>query len=351
MVCGNIGISCTSAKFYQLTNNCKPADSVLDIYNTATNGFGAAIQAGANNNNYALSVVNHANAPLLHVAGNGRIGIRCSTPNSILTINGGDCINTINIYGTNSSYISQLGWYDSTNLDPASDGLGGQRVALIEIGTVAGNAGCRGANMALYTHQANGTLKLPLLLMHNGNVCLPQGNLYTTCTLFAPGTPIQVVTGNATVTSGPQGTGYSLGTNASGATPAWNAGIQIASTSFTPKSASSRLLIMTNSVAMWERTNVSDHFYLWASNSTDGNVLVKSGQYLYNFGPAGQNGGVIHLNSSASSWGTSTKTISFRIGSTGGANSAFEWNPYYDASGFNADTVGHFTYTIMEIAQ
>jgi hypothetical protein len=354
MVCGNIGINCTSAKFYQLTNNCKAADSVLDIYNTATNGFGVAIQAGANNNNYALSVVNHANAPLLHVAGNGRIGIRCSTPNSILTINGGDSINTINIYGTNSSYISQLGWYDSTNLDPASDGCGGQRVALIEIGTVAGNAGCRGANMALYTHQANGTLKLPLLLMHNGNVCLVQGNLYTTCTLFAPGTPIQVITGTAVATSGTSGNNGSLGPSGGGSTPGYNCGCLIATVSFTPKSTSSKILIQTNNVSLWETANVSDHFYLWASNDSAGTVLTKSGGYIANLGQCpgtGTQGAILNLNGAASSWGTSANTISFRIGTSGAPGNYYQWNPYYAAGGFSADTVGNFTYTIMEIAQ
>ena len=282
----------------------------------------------------------------------GHVGINCNTSSSKLTINNGECVGSIRFYGSNSSYTSQVGWYDSTNVNPDSDGVGGQRVALIEIGTVAGTGtGCRGANMALYTHEANGSLKLPLLLMHNGNVCLTQGNLYTTCTLFAPGTPIQVVTGTANVTSGGAGTGTSLVSNAAGTTPAWNDGLQIASTSFTPKSASSKILIMTNSVVMWEKTNVSDHFYLWASNYTDGIVLVKSGQYLKNFGEGSQNGGIINLNGAFSSWGVSAKTISFRIGSTGGSNASFEWNPYYGVSGFNADTVGNFTYTIMEIAQ
>jgi hypothetical protein len=352
LVCGNIGLISTCSKFYQQTTNCKPADSVLDIYNTATDGFGVSIQAAANNNNYALAVTNYASTPLLHVAGNGFVGIGCGTPNAKLTINNGECIGSIRFYGSNASYTSQVGWYDSTNINPSSDGIGGQRIALIEIGTVAGTGtGCRGANMGLYTHEANGTLKQPLLLMHNGNVCLPQGNLYTTCTLFAPGTPIQVVTGTANVTSGAQGTGYSLVSNAAGTTPAWNDGLQIASTSFTPKSASSKILIMTNSVVMWERTNISDHFYLWASNYTDGIVLVKSGQYLNTFGSGGQNGGIINLNGAFSSWGVSAKTISFRIGSTGGSGSSFEWNPYYGAGGFNADTVGNFTYTIMEIAQ
>ena len=173
-----------------------------------------------------------------------------------------------------------------------------------------------------------------------------------TCNIFAPGTPIQVVTGNATVSSGAAGSGYSMGTNSTGgATPLYNQGLNIAQTTFTPKSASSKILIMTNSVVMWERSNVSDHFYLWAANHTDGTILVKSGQYLQNFGPGGQNGGIINLNGAASSWGTSTKTIIFRIGTTGSDAGYYEWNPYYGAGGFNADTVGNFTWTIMEIAQ
>jgi hypothetical protein len=350
LVCGNIGITSTCSKFYQLTNNCKSADSVLDIYNTAADGFGVAIQAGAINNNYALGVSNYLGTPLLHVAGNGQVGIGCSTPNAKLTINSGNCTNTVSIYGCNSSYISQLGWYDSTNLF-ANDGVGGQRVALIEIGTVAGTGtGCRGANMALYTHEANGTLKLPLLLMHNGNVCLTQGNLYTTCTLFAPGTPMQVVAGSTTFSSGASDTTVGLGTAAAGSTPAYNAGCVIVSVSFTPKSATSKILIQTTNIAMWETANVSDHFYLFASNDTAGNVLTKAGSYLQAFGQSNNNGAIVSLNGITNSWGTSTNTISFRAASTGGGTSNYQYNPFYGAGGFNADTVGFFGYSITEIS-
>ena len=171
--------------------------------------------------------------------------------------------------------------------------------------------------------------------------------------VFASGVPIQVIYGAATVTSGGQGTGtgYSLGTACNSGTPTSTQGIEIASVSFTPKKANSLILIQTNSVVMWERTNISDHFYLWAANSTDATVLVKAGQYLTNFGPGNQNGGIVCLNGIASSWGTSTKTISFRIGSTGGGAS-YEWNPYYDAFGSGGSaTVGNFTYVITEIGQ
>ena len=350
LFCGNIGLTCTSAKFYQVTNNCKSADSVLDIYNTASNGFGVSIQAGANDNNYALAVSNYLGTSLLHVAGNGYVGIGTGTPNAKLTINSGNATNSVNIYGSNASYISQLGWYDSTNVYPAGDGVGGQRVALIEIGTVAGSGtGCRGANMALYTHEANGTLKLPLFLTHTGNICF-NGNLYTTCTLFAPGTPIQIVTGTANTTSGSSGSSASLGSSAGGASPTYNAGCLITSVSFTPKSSSSKILIQTNSVALWETQNVADHFYLWAANDSAGNVLVKSGAYLPLFG-GGNHGAIINLNGTANSWGTSTNTISFRIGTSGGPGNYYQWNPWYGAGGFNSDTVGHFSYTIMEIAQ
>jgi hypothetical protein len=355
LVCGNIGLISTCSKFYQQTTNCKPADSVLDIYNTATDGFGVSIQAAANNNNYALAVSNFQSTPLLYVAGNGQVGIGCGSPNAKLTINNGECIGSIRFYGSNASYTSQVGWYDSTNVNPSGDGIGGQRVALIEIGTVAGTGtGCRGANMGLYTHEANGTLKLPLLLMHNGNVCLVQGNLYTTCTLFAPGTPIQVVTGTAIATSGTSGNNGSLGPSGGGSTPGYNCGCLIATVSFTPKSASSKILIQTNNVVMWETANVADHFYLWASNDSAGTILTKSGGYIANLGQCpgiGAQGAIVNLNGAASSWGTSANTISFRIGTSGGPGNYYQWNPYYGAGGFNADTVGNFTYTIMEIAQ
>lgn len=168
--------------------------------------------------------------------------------------------------------------------------------------------------------------------------------------VFASGVPIQVVYGAAIASSGPQGTGVSLGTACNGDTPSATQGIQIASVSFTPKKANSLILIQTNSVAMWERTNLSDHFYLWAANTTDGTILVKAGQYLQNFGSGGQNGGIICLQGITTSWGTDAKTISFRIGSTGGGAN-YEYNPYYNVSGFSNATVGNFTYVITEIGQ
>jgi hypothetical protein len=174
-------------------------------------------------------------------------------------------------------------------------------------------------------------------------VCAPAG-------IFAPGTSVQIVSGTATFTSGNSGETAGLGSAVGGATPAFNGGCVITSVSFTPKLANSRLLIQTNNVAMWETLNVSDHFYLWASNDTAGNVLTKAGSYLPNFGSSSNNGAIINLNGTANSWGTSTNTISFRAGSTGGTNN-YQYNPFYGAAGFNADTVGHFSYTITEIAQ
>jgi len=168
--------------------------------------------------------------------------------------------------------------------------------------------------------------------------------------VFASGVPIQVVYGAAIVSSGIQGTGVSLGTACNGDTPSSTQGIEIASVSFTPKKSNSLILIQTNSVAMWERTNISDHFYLWAANATDATILVKAGQYLLNFGSGGHNGGIVCLQGIAASWGTSAKTISFRIGSTGGGAN-YEYNPYYGTGGFSAATVGNFTYVITEIGQ
>jgi len=169
---------------------------------------------------------------------------------------------------------------------------------------------------------------------------------------FIPaGTPIQVVAGSTTFSSGGSGNSVSLGTSCSGASPAWSCGIQIVSVKFTPKRANSLILIQTNNLAAWETSNASDHFYLFASNTEDGNVLVKSGMYLQNVGgTSGANGGIMCLNGSANSWGTTQKTISFRLGTTG-SGSVYQYNPYYNAGGFDASTVGTFTYIITEIAQ
>ena len=169
---------------------------------------------------------------------------------------------------------------------------------------------------------------------------------------FIPaGTPIQVVAGSTTFSSGGSGNSVSLGTGCSGASPAWSCGIQIVSVKFTPKRANSLILIQTNNLAAWETSNASDHFYLFASNTEDGNVLVKSGMYLQNVGGiGGANGGIMCLNGSANSWGTTQKTISFRLGTTG-SGSVYQYNPYYNAGGFDASTVGTFTYIITEIAQ
>jgi len=169
---------------------------------------------------------------------------------------------------------------------------------------------------------------------------------------FIPaGTPIQVVAGSTTFSSGGSNSSVSLGTGCSGASPAYGCGTEITNVKFTPQRANSLILIQTNNVAAWETSNASDHFYLFASNSTDGNVLVKSGMYLQNVnGLGGANGGIMCLNGSANSWGTTQKTISFRLGTTGGG-SVYQYNPYYAAGGFDASTVGSFTYIITEIAQ
>jgi hypothetical protein len=169
--------------------------------------------------------------------------------------------------------------------------------------------------------------------------------------VFASGVPIQVIYGAVIASSGPQGTGVSLGPACNGTTPTSTQGLQIASVSFTPKKADSIILIQTNSVAMWERVNASDHFYLFAANATDETILVKAGQYLQSFGSNGQNGGIVCLQGVAASWGTSTKTISFRIGSSGDNGAYYEYNPYYNVGGFSNATVGNFTYVITEIGQ
>jgi len=178
-----------------------------------------------------------------------------------------------------------------------------------------------------------------------GTVCAPL--------IVAPGTPLQVVYGKTTVSSGNQSQLISLGPSSNGTTPGYNCGCLLTSVSFTPKRSNSIILIKTNNISMWETQNVSDHFYLWASNDTDGTVLAKSGAYIQNINciSIGSHGAIVNLNEGACSWGTTAKTIAFRIGTTGSGGCFYQVNPFYGVSGFDASTVGHFSYIIMEIAQ
>ena len=351
---GNVGIGITSptTQFNVYTSSAATSNVMVEFYNgdyTATtrnfirvrNGisvgttYSSYFGQGADHNTYIIANDTSRNDITIN-GDNGKVGIGTNSTTDQLTVAGSGAILRLK----SSLSYTDMAFQNSvvTNFIESEEG----RFHFFVGGGSAGNR--------QLTVSSSGMVGIGTAVpAYNLDVV---GSGRFTGNVYASGVPLQVVAGNADVTSGAEGTGQSLVSNASGITPAWNDGLQVASISFTPKKSNSIILIQTNNIVMWERSNVSDQFYLWASNYTDGIVLVKSGQRLMNFGPGYQNGGIISLCGYFSSWGTSAKTISFRIGTTGGAAGAyFEWNPYYGASGFSSATVGNFTYVITEIGQ
>ena len=82
----------------------------------------------------------------------------------------------LNIESKATSYVGQINFIDSDN-NVDGDGTGGRRVAIIEPQTVTGTAGQNGSNLNLYSHTANGSLVLPLRVMHDGQVLMNAGNV------------------------------------------------------------------------------------------------------------------------------------------------------------------------------
>ena len=74
-ITGNINQSGTSSKFYQNSSNSVSANSVLDIYNTASNGYGVFVRAGANSSNYCQTWRRYDNTTIMTLQGNGNLYI------------------------------------------------------------------------------------------------------------------------------------------------------------------------------------------------------------------------------------------------------------------------------------
>lgn len=124
------------------------------------------------------------------------------------------------------------------------------------------------------------------------------------------GSVIQVVTTSYT--------GGRINSANSGAPSSTN-GSQIFSQSFTPKSASSRIIVQTSTVSIYESSNDQNWFWLgaWYDTTQIGCCIATLD---YNLWQGSRNGGYYSLNHSCASWGTSAKNINVRAGGQSGGN-------------------------------
>jgi len=172
--------------------------------------------------------------------------------------------------------------------------------------------------------------------------------------------PISTITNNsvdatAAIATSKLGTGAVLQvayTYFDGATTTSTAGIpstitngrQIFSVSFTPKSATSQLLVQTSAIVISEETNAGDIGWLalWDGSTF---ICANSGTALYNRFASNLNLGCYSLNNAYTSGSTSTRTIQVRAGYDTGT-AYVNGNSYANYTGSSA-RVGM---TIMEIA-
>lgn len=96
-------------------------------------------------------------------------------------------------------------------------------------------------------------------------------------------------------------------------------GSQIFSQAFTPKSASSKIIVQTSTVSIYESINDQNWFWLgaWYDTTQIGCCIATSN---YTSWQGSCNGGYYCLNHSTNSWGTSAKNINVRAGGQSGGN-------------------------------
>ncbi len=137
------------------------------------------------------------------------------------------------------------------------------------------------------------------------------------------------------------------GTLGASTDPAYNSGTSYVTMTFTPKSASSKLWITTSPISIEEQTNNGDDFWLAAFYDTT-RIACVSGSPLYSHYGGNLNMGFYGLNVVFNSWGTTLKTIDFRIGGGGGGGAAMYVNYSYNGM---SSTARNYGFTIAEIAQ
>jgi hypothetical protein len=138
------------------------------------------------------------------------------------------------------------------------------------------------------------------------------------------------------------------GTLGGSTNPTSTEGTFLTSASFTPNFANSKILIQSSNVTMGEITNTGDEFYMAAYyDTTRAAIAVTGGSYAHFAGSLSF--GLASFNHVFPSWGTTTKTINIRVGSTATSVNMYA-NQNYHYNGF-LDAARPTSFTLMEIAQ
>jgi hypothetical protein len=128
--------------------------------------------------------------------------------------------------------------------------------------------------------------------------------------------------------------------------PVYTAGLELFSTSFTPKKSTSRILVQSSTVSMHEESNTGNIHWLGAWYGAGNLIGVNSGMIHYGSWTGALQGAHHSLNHSVPSWGTTAQTITIRAGSDS-STLYVNYNTYANAT--NAYRV--LSFTIMEIDQ
>jgi hypothetical protein len=142
--------------------------------------------------------------------------------------------------------------------------------------------------------------------------------------------------------------GYTALAGGSRNSPSSSGGYQLFNTPFTPKSATSRIVVQTSSIVIGEEENAGNIPWLaaWYDSTLIGS---NSGTAHYNSFANSCQFGHYSLCHSIASWGTSTKNINVRAGMDGTSvySASINGNSYAN----NATVYTYIGLIIMEIAQ
>jgi hypothetical protein len=115
---GDINQSGTASKFYQNSSNTLNNNSVFDIYNVSSTGYGLFLRGGANGTNYCQVWKRYDDTTIMTLQGNGylRVGAACDSSSTAIAQFGGFVrMRDYMIIHDGSSSSNAVGWEYSNN--------------------------------------------------------------------------------------------------------------------------------------------------------------------------------------------------------------------------------------------